>query len=62
MIQWYINNRPVPKAIARNHLETAMPNRTRTDIQYQMTQAFRKDTTAIRILADHGVHVAFIND
>lgn len=58
MIQWYINSRPVPRAIARHHLETALPNRTSTDIPYLMSQAFRKDADAIRLLADHGVSVA----
>ena len=57
MIQWYINSKPVPKAIARVHLENAMPYKTRTDILYQMTQAFRKQSEAITLLADHGVSV-----
>jgi hypothetical protein len=62
MIQWYINSRPVPRAVARNHLEKAMPDRTTTDIQYQMTEAFRKSPDAIRLLADHGVSVAQLRD
>lgn len=62
MIQWYINSRPVPRAIARQRLETALPNRTPTDIQYQMSQAFRKDATAIRLLAECGVHVEQLRD
>ena len=58
MIQWYINNRPVPKAIARNHLENALPHRTARGIASIMSEAIKGDTFFVRELADYGVHYA----
>jgi hypothetical protein len=43
MIQWYINSRPVPKAIARVHLENAMPYRTAREIASAMNNAMKND-------------------
>lgn len=58
MIQWYINSRPVPKAIARVHLENAMPYRTAREIASAMTGALKKDDFFVKVLAEHGVHYA----
>ena len=58
MIQWYINNRPVPKAIARVHLENAMPYRTAREIASAMNNAMKNDDFFVKVLANHGVHYA----
>jgi hypothetical protein len=58
MIQWYINNRPVPKAIARVHLENAMPYRTAREIASAMTGAMKGEDFFVKTLADYGVHYA----
>jgi hypothetical protein len=58
MIQWYINARPVPKAIARVHLENAMPYRTAREIASAMTGALKGDAFFKKALADYGVHYA----
>ena len=57
MIQWYINSKPVPRAIARVHLENAMPYRTANDIKSAMTHALKNDESANKVLASCGVSV-----
>jgi len=57
MIQWYINSRPVPRAIARNHLENAMPYRTANDIKSAMTHAIKGEQSATKIVESCGVSV-----
>jgi hypothetical protein len=58
MVQWYINSRPVPKAIARVHLENAMPYRTAREIGNAMTGALKKDDFFVKVCADYGVSVS----
>ena len=58
MIQWYINSRPVPKAIARVHLENAMPYRTAREIASAMNNAMKNDDFFVKVLANHGVQYA----
>ena len=58
MIQWYINSRPVPKAIARVHLENAMPYRTAREISNAMTGSLKNEEFFIKVCAEHGVSFA----
>jgi hypothetical protein len=58
MIQFYVNSRPVPRAVARHHLEQGNPSRTSEELSRIMSQAFRKDDKAIKFLASYGVSVA----
>jgi hypothetical protein len=58
VIQFYINSRPVPRAVARHHLEQGNPSRTSAELSALMSQAFRKDDKAVKFLASYGVSVA----
>lgn len=58
MIQFYINSRPVPRAIARHHLEQSSPSASPVDIGRLMSAAFRRDPIAVQRLAAYGVEVA----
>lgn len=58
MIQFYLNSRPVPRAIARHHLEQADPRASLDDVSRLMSAAFRRDQTAINRMAAFGVSVA----
>jgi hypothetical protein len=58
MVQWYINSKPVPKAIARVQLENAMPYRTAREIAKAMTGALKKEEFFVKVCADHGVSVS----
>lgn len=60
MVQWYINSKPVPKAIARVHLENAMPYRTAKEIAKAMTGALKKEDFFVKVCADYGVSVAYL--
>ena len=57
MIQFYINSRPVPRAVARHHLEEGNPSRNSAMLSEVMTKAVRQDAEAVRFLASYGVHV-----
>ena len=60
MIQYYINSRPVPRAIARHHLTQSV---TRWDLKALgelLNRAARNDKNAADWLAGHGVSVAHI--
>ena len=57
MVQYYINSKPVPKAIARHWLESGLPNLSRDEVLSLMSQAFRKDANAVKVLANCGVEV-----
>ena len=48
----------MPKAIARVHLENAMPYRTAREIASAMTGALKGDAFFKKALADYGVHYA----
>jgi len=57
MIQFYVNSRPVPRAVARHHLEQGNPSRTSAELSGLMSQAVKNDHEAIRFLASYGVSV-----
>lgn len=59
MIQYYINNRPVPRAIARHHLQQARPHIDIKTINSMLTWA-RFDSKAAAHCAEFGVHLAKI--
>jgi hypothetical protein len=58
MIQFYINSRPVPRAIARHHIAEACPQYSLEDVSRLMSAAFRRDLLAVQRLAAYGVAVA----
>lgn len=58
MIQWYINSKPVPKAIARVHLENGMPYRTARETGLAMTGALKNEEFFKKVCADYGVSVS----
>jgi hypothetical protein len=60
MIQYYINNRPVPRAIARHHLANAVPARDTAYLNAAIKAAAQGDAAFIKFCADHGVSVAHI--
>lgn len=57
MIQFFINSRPVPRAVARHHLEQGNPSRTSAQLSGIMSKAVAKDAEAVHFLAVYGVHV-----
>lgn len=59
MIQYYINNRPVPRAIARHHLQQARPHIDIKTIDSMLTWA-RFDSKAAAHCAEFGIHLANI--
>jgi hypothetical protein len=56
MIQYYINNRPVPRAIARYHLAQARPHIDIKTIDSMLTWA-KTDSKAAAHCAEFGVSV-----
>jgi hypothetical protein len=58
MIQFYVNSRPVPRAVARHHLEQGNPSRTSAELSGLMSQAVKMDKEAIKFLAVYGVSVS----
>jgi hypothetical protein len=56
MIQYYINNRPVPRAIARHHLAQARPHIDLKMIDSMLTWA-KTDSKAAAHCAEFGVSV-----
>jgi hypothetical protein len=58
MIQFFINSRPVPRAVARHHLEQGNPSRTSAELSGLMSQAVKMDKEAIKFLAVYGVSVS----
>jgi hypothetical protein len=59
MIQYYINSRPVPRAIARHHLAQARPHIDLKMIDSMLTRA-KTDSKAAAHCAEFGVSVAHI--
>jgi hypothetical protein len=59
MIQYYINNRPVPRAIARHHLAQARPHIDIKTINSMLTWA-KFDAKAAAHCAEFGVSMAKI--
>lgn len=60
MIQYYINNRPVPRAIARHHLSQSVARWDLSALGAMLNRAARDDKDAIYWLTGHGVSVAHI--
>lgn len=59
MIQYYINNKPVPRAIARHHLQQARPYAPIALIELMLKHA-KTDKQAAADCASYGVSVAKI--
>jgi len=59
MIQYYINNRPVPRAIARHHLAQARPHIDIKTIDAMLTWS-KFDDKAAKHCAEFGISVAKI--
>lgn len=59
MIQYYINNRPVPRAIARHHLQQARPHIDIKTINSMLTWA-QFDKKAAAHCAEFGIHLSKI--
>lgn len=59
MIQFYINSRPVPRAVARSHLAKGAPHWTVNRINQYLNEA-KTDTTLARLIAEYGVSVSII--
>lgn len=57
MIQFFINSRPVPRALARYHLAEANPSRSLEDLSRCMSQAVSNDAAAVKFLEVYGVEV-----
>jgi hypothetical protein len=57
MIQFYINNRPVPRAIARHRLEEANPRHTPQQIAEKIRDALANEKEALRFLGAFGVEI-----
>ena len=60
MIQYYINNRPVPRAIARHHLNDGLKTAPLSYVNSLLTRAAKNDPSAVDFCADFGVSVAKI--
>lgn len=57
MIQFFINSRPVPRAIARHRLEEANPRHTPQQIADKIRNALANDKEALRFLGAFGVEI-----
>lgn len=60
MIQFYINNRPVPRAIARHHLSQARPTMTLSEIDQLLRGAAKNSEIPTMLCANSGISVANI--
>ena len=60
MIQFYINNRPVPRAIARHHLQQAT-QRQPMELEQWIKRALTDDPQATRYLAEYGIQLHRVN-
>jgi len=57
MIQFFINSRPVPRAIARHRIQEANPQHSPQYIQKRIKEAIAEDCEAIRFLESFGVSI-----
>lgn len=65
MIQYYINSRPVPRAIARHHLCESLNGVSIETAQEILKQARQTDIfgkNALKLLADHGISIHNTNE
>lgn len=60
MIQYYINNKPVPRAIARHYLAEARPTMTLADIDLLLRGAAKGSEIPTMICSNSGISVAKI--
>lgn len=60
MIQYYINNRPVPRAIARHHLREARPTMTLAEIDLLLRGAAKGSEIPKMLCENSGISVAII--
>jgi hypothetical protein len=60
MIQYYINNRPVPRAIARHHLQQARPTMNLSEIDLLLRGLAKNSEIPKMICENSGVSVANI--
>ena len=58
MIQFYINSRPVPRAVARQHLAEGLRTAPLTYVNSLLNRAARNDPSALDFCSDYGVFVA----
>lgn len=56
MIQFYINSRPTPRAIARHHLEQAT-QKPQNELDRIIREAISKHPAAINYLGHYGVEI-----
>lgn len=57
MIQFYINSRPVPKALARHRIQEANPQRTIQELEKIFRNAIHEDPQALHFLRAYGVDI-----
>jgi hypothetical protein len=57
MIQFYINSRPVPRAIARNRIEETFVFWTPADVNRMIRGAIVGDLKATKFIAEAGVSI-----
>lgn len=57
MVQFFINSKPVPRAMARFQLVEANPSRSVAELSGIMSKAVAGDSQAVRFLAVYGVSV-----
>ena len=55
MIQFYINSRAVPRAIARHHIASANPSSSLSDLSGIISRAVKGELEAVYFLAVYGV-------
>lgn len=60
MIQFYVNSRPVPRAIARHHLQQATQKPPK-ELEGWIKKAITEDPQAIRYLAEYGIQLHRVN-
>lgn len=57
MIQFFINSRPVPRALARHRLQEANPQHSPQFIQKKIQEAISEDPKAIQFIESFGVSI-----
>ena len=61
MIQFYINSRPVPRAIARHRIQEANPTTAPQQIERKIKEALSDDPQALQFLRAFGVDIHKFN-
>lgn len=60
MIQFYINSRPVPRAVARHHIWMADPSKKISFIDFELKKAVSNNLPSVKYCAAYGVSVSII--